>query len=105
MAAFIFDASGIVKRYLTEIGSGWVQGLTNPAAAHEILLTRITRVEIVAAITRRSCGGPVPATVAPALLAQFRHDAAHQYTILGRDHPLSGTKETSVAPSASRAWR
>jgi len=78
MAAFIFDASGIVKRYLTEIGSGWVQGLTDPAAAHEILLTRITRVEIVAAITRRSRGGPVPATVAPALLAQFRHDAAHQ---------------------------
>jgi len=82
MAAFIFDASGIVKRYLTEIGSGWVQGLTDPAAAHEILLSRITRVEIVAAITRRSRGGPVPATVAPALLAQFRHDAAHQYTIL-----------------------
>jgi uncharacterized protein len=82
MAAFIFDASGIVKRYLTEIGSGWVQGLTDLAAAHEILLTRIARVELVAAITRRSRGGPVPATAAPALLAQFRHDAAHQYTIL-----------------------
>jgi predicted nucleic acid-binding protein len=82
MAAFIFDASGIVKRYLTEIGSGWVQGLTDPAAAHEIFLTRITRVEIVAAITRRCRGGSLPATVAPALLAQFRHDAAHQYTIM-----------------------
>ena len=33
MAAFIFDASGIVKRYLSEIGSGWVQGLTDPNAA------------------------------------------------------------------------
>ncbi len=62
----------------TEVGSGWVQGLTDPAAAHEVFLTRITRVEIVAAITRRSRGGPVPATAAPALLAQFRHDAAHQ---------------------------
>ncbi len=81
MAAFIFDASGIVKRYLTEIGSGWVQGLTDPNAAHEIFLTRLTRVEIVAAITRRGRGGPVAAAV-PAILAQFRHDAAHQYTIL-----------------------
>jgi hypothetical protein len=26
MAAFILDASGIVKRYLVETGSGWVQG-------------------------------------------------------------------------------
>jgi len=82
MAAFIFDASGIVKRYLTEIGSGWVHGLTEPAAAHEIFLTRLTRVEIVAAIARRGRGGPVPAAAVPALLAQFRHDAAHQYTIL-----------------------
>src|SRR6516162_9438102 len=82
MAAFICDASGIIKRYLTEIGSGWVQGLTDPAVAHEVFLTRLTRVEIVAAIARRSRGGPVPPAAAPALLAQFRHDAAHQYNIL-----------------------
>ena len=82
MTAFIFDASGIVKRYLTEIGSGWVQSLTDPPAAHEIFLMRLTRVEIVAAIARRARGGPVPAAAAPAFLAQFRHDAAHQYTIL-----------------------
>jgi predicted nucleic acid-binding protein len=82
MAAFIFDISGIVKRYLTETDSGWVQGLGDPSSAHEIFLTRLTRVEIVAAITRRSRGGPVAAAAAPALLAQFRHDAAHQYTIL-----------------------
>ena len=82
MAAFICDASGIVKRYLTEVGSAWVQGLTDPAAAHEVFLTRLTRVEIVAAIARRARGGPVPPAAAPALLAQFRHDAAHQYTIL-----------------------
>ena len=41
MAAFIFDASGIVKRYLTEISSAWVQRLIDPAAAHEALLTRL----------------------------------------------------------------
>jgi hypothetical protein len=29
MAAFIFDAGGIVKRYLTEIGSVWVQSLAD----------------------------------------------------------------------------
>jgi uncharacterized protein len=60
----------------------FVDGLTDPAAAHEIFLTRLTRVEIVAAITRRSRGGRLPPAAAPALLVQFRHDAAHQYTIL-----------------------
>src|SRR5208282_6130714 len=104
MAAFIFDASGIVKRYLTEVGSGWVQGLTDPAAAHEILLTRITRVEIVAAITRRSRGGPVPATAAPALLAQFRHDAAHQYTILEVTPALLADAERLAESHGLRAY-
>jgi len=82
MAAFIFDASGIVKRYLIEVGSGWVQGLADPAAAHEIFISRITRVEIVAAITRRGRGGPLPVSSVPALLAQFRHDAVHQYNVV-----------------------
>jgi predicted nucleic acid-binding protein len=103
MAAFIFDASGIVKRYLTEIGSGWVQGLTDPNAAHEIFLTRLTRVEIVAAITRRGRGGPVAAAV-PAILAQFRHDAAHQYTILEIASAVLADAERLAETSGLRAY-
>jgi predicted nucleic acid-binding protein len=82
MAAYAFDASGIVKRYLNEIGSGWVQGLADPTAAHEIFLTRICRVEVIAAVTRRGRGGSLPASAATAIVGQFRHDAAHQYNIL-----------------------
>jgi predicted nucleic acid-binding protein len=82
MAALLFDASGIVKRYLTEIGSGWVQGLADPAAAHELFLTRVTRVEVVAAVTRRGRGGLMPAPAVIGLVAQFRYDAAHQYNIV-----------------------
>jgi predicted nucleic acid-binding protein len=104
MAAFLFDASGIVKRYLTEIGSGWVQGLTDPAAAHEVFLARITRIEIVAAITRRGRGGPVPATAAPAVLAQFRHDAAHQYTILEVTPALMADAERLAEIHGLRAY-
>jgi uncharacterized protein len=82
VAAFLFDASAIVKRYLTEIGSGWIRGLADPAALHELFLTRIARVEVVAAVTRRGRGNVIPAAAAAALVAQFRHDAAHQYNIL-----------------------
>ena len=104
MAAFICDASGIVKRYLTEIGSGWVQGLTDPNASHELFLTRLTRVEIVAAITRRIRGGPLPAAAAPALLAQFRHDAAHQYTILEITPALLADAERLAETHGLRAY-
>jgi uncharacterized protein len=82
VAAFIFDASAIVKRYLKETGSRWIHGLADPAAAHELFLTRIARVEIVAAVTRRGRGNVIRVAAATALIAQFRHDAAHQYNIL-----------------------
>jgi predicted nucleic acid-binding protein len=81
MAAFIFDASGIVKRYIQEIGTGWVRSLADPTASNKVFLTRITRVEVTAAITRRGRGGPLTSTVA-AILVQFRQDATHEYNIL-----------------------
>jgi predicted nucleic acid-binding protein len=81
VAAYFLHASAIVKRYLKEIGSGWVHGLAAPAAGHELFLTRIGRVEVIAAVARRARGNAIPATSA-ALIAQFRHDATHQYNIL-----------------------
>ena len=82
MAAFIFDASAIVKRYVTEIGTGWVRTLTDPTDGHEIFLTRVTRVEVTAAVTRPGRGGLSTGTNATAIRSQFRYDATHQYNIL-----------------------
>ena len=31
MALFYFDTSGIVKRYVLETGTAWVQDITNPS--------------------------------------------------------------------------
>jgi predicted nucleic acid-binding protein len=82
MAVLIFDASGIVKRYVNELGSPWVQTQADPLAGHEIFLTRITRVEIAAAIARRG-RGPLPAGVTVAsILTQFRYNSVHHYNIL-----------------------
>jgi len=82
MAAFIFDASGIVKRYIQEIGTGWVRGLTDPTASNELFLTHITRVEVTAAIARRGRGGTPLASTVASVPVQFRQDAGHQYNIL-----------------------
>lgn len=82
MAAFFCDASGIVKRYVREMGTPWVRALADPGAGHELFLARISRVEVTAAITRRGRGGLLAAGSVPALLAQFRSDATHQYNIL-----------------------
>ena len=77
MAAFIFDASGIVKRYVQETGTSWVRALTDPAKGHEIYLSRIIRVEVTAAVIRRSRGGLSSTTGAAVILSQFRYEIAH----------------------------
>lgn len=82
MAAFVFDASGIVKRYVQETGTGWVRSLTDLAAGHELFLTRITRVEVTSALTRRGRGSLSAASAVAAILLQFRQNATHQYNVI-----------------------
>lgn len=50
MSSFFLDSSALAKRYLTEIGSTWIVGLTDPAAGHSILVAGIALVEVAAAL-------------------------------------------------------
>jgi hypothetical protein len=53
VAVFFLDASNVVKRYVREPGTSWVQALTAPTSRDLHCLVRITRPDTVAAITRR----------------------------------------------------
>ena len=41
MAAYVLDASAVVKHYIQEVGTGWVRNLTAPSSSHLIYLARI----------------------------------------------------------------
>ena len=79
MAAYFFDSSALVKRYVQETGTAWVLRVTDPAAGHSIYVARITGVEVVSALTRQTRSGALSPTVTATALAAFRHDFAHQY--------------------------
>lgn len=104
MAAFIFDASAIVKRYVQEVGTGWVQALTSPTAGHELFLSRITRVEVTATVTRRGHRGLPGGVSFTALLSQFRYNATHQYNILEIIPPLLIEAERLAEVHALRGY-
>jgi predicted nucleic acid-binding protein len=53
MNTYFFDASALVKRYLTEIGSKWVQTLIDSSAEDVVAVAEITRVEVAAALAAR----------------------------------------------------
>jgi predicted nucleic acid-binding protein len=83
VAGYFFDTSGLVKRYVSESGSLWVNALVAPAARNSIFIVRITAVEVAAAITRRVRGGSLSAADGNQFLAWFRHDYDHQYRLTG----------------------
>lgn len=79
MADYFLDSSALVKRYIKETGSIWVNSLFDPAADNEIFAASITCVEIVAAITRRARGKTITAAEAASTCHQIRTDWAYDY--------------------------
>lgn len=82
MGLYYFDTSGLVKRYVLEAGTPWVQALADPVAGPSLFIARITPVEVASAVARRERGGSLAATDAATALADFQHDCARQYRIV-----------------------
>lgn len=82
MAAFFCDSSAIVKRYVSETGSDFVENLADLKNGNVILLARITQVEIAAAIARRLKGGSLARVDAQNALVAFQHDLTNSYFIV-----------------------
>jgi uncharacterized protein len=82
VAIFFLDTSAVVKRYIQENGSPWVQALAAPTSGHALFVARITLAETVAAVTRRERGGHIAASAAATALADFQYDFARQYLVV-----------------------
>jgi predicted nucleic acid-binding protein len=78
---YFFDSSAMVKRYINEVGTGWVTSLTDPTAGNRIQVARITGVEVVSAITRRARDGSISTNDAAAAIALFRHHLTNRYFV------------------------
>lgn len=79
MAGFFCDSSAIVKRYVNETGSNFVENLADSKSGNIILLARITQVEVAAAVARRLKNGSITAAAAQNALAAFQHDLTNDY--------------------------
>jgi predicted nucleic acid-binding protein len=75
VGVFYFDTSALVKRYVAETGTGWVQGITDPVSGHDIFVAKIAGPEAVSAFVRQASPLPRLATV----LANFLYDFHNQY--------------------------
>ncbi len=82
MAAYFLDTSTVVKRYVQETGTAWVQAVADPAAGHFLYVARITDVEMTAAIARRRRSGSLSLAQSVQAVTAFRQDLAQHYRIV-----------------------
>lgn len=79
MKGFFCDSSAVVKRYVSETGSEYVEQLAEGGNGNVILLALITQVEVVAAITRKARGGHTTLADAENAIAAFEYDLLNTY--------------------------
>ncbi len=79
MAAYFCDSSAIVKRYMTETGSAWLETMTDPSSGNRVYVARITFVEVISAMTRREKGKHIPATDADNARLIFEQDYLNEF--------------------------
>jgi len=82
VAILFLDSSALVKHYVPEAGSAWVQAMTDPKTDNRLYVARITGVEVVAAITRRQRRGDITPNDAGIVLAAFRRDFPAAFAVV-----------------------
>lgn len=82
MNAYFLDSSAVVKRYIAEVGSGWMQNVFASAATSPLFVARITSVEVAAAIVRRTRKGDISPAEATVAQTAFRQDLANGFNFV-----------------------
>ena len=53
MPSYFIDTSALSKRYVTEVGTSWMIGLTHAVSGNLVLISELTIVEFCSALARR----------------------------------------------------
>jgi uncharacterized protein len=86
MGTYFFDTSALVKRYVTEPGSGWVTAHCRLEAGHTIIISQATLVEVVATLCRKAreinSNQLISVDDRDEYIALFRQDVRKRYNVV-----------------------
>ena len=82
VVAYFVDSSALVKRYVQEVGTSWVRGVTRSKPDSYLYIASITSVEVTSAIARRRAGKTLLPARASSILARFRQHLTGRYNVL-----------------------
>lgn len=81
MSHYFFDSSALVKRYVVETGTEWVNSVCNVPDT-TLYLARISGAEIIAALFQQVRTGSLTLSDAQAAATQFKTDFQNYYQIV-----------------------
>ena len=110
MKIYQIDSSGIVKRYVDEVGSRSIREICDPNTGNIVSILRITMAEVASAFSRRCRERTITGHERDDLIASFLNDCHTQYQIcevtqdivslavhLVRRYPLRGYDAVQLA--------
>jgi len=114
VAIYFLDTSAVVKRYVSEAGSVWINAICDPSAGNSLYIARITAVEVISALARRHRKGDIDQTSFDTLANRFQFDFRTQYKVveigvtliddamrLAKTHTLRGYDAVQLAALSS----
>ncbi len=79
MASYFLDTSAIIKHYFLEPGHAWIENLYRPVEKHDIYISQIALVEVLASICRKAHEQNLVASDRDTLINTFRRDSQKIY--------------------------
>lgn len=81
MSVFYMDTSAIAKRYISEIGSSWIQALVDQTAGHQIVFCDLTPVEFASILARQQREKRVTLADVARLEGDYQFHHSHEYWV------------------------
>ena len=82
MSVAYFDTSALLKRYVTEIGSGWVNAVLAAADAPAVFTSHLALVETTCAFARRLRDKTITVSAHAQSVAAFDYDVTYRYKVV-----------------------
>ena len=104
MTVYFLDSSALVKRYIAEVGTAWIQILTDAETGNLLFMARIAWIEVLSAFARRQREGLLNRADVNELMMAFRSHLNHQYEMVEVDAALAETAGQLAMQHPLRAY-
>lgn len=81
MGTYFLDSSALVKCYVPEQGQSLLLALCDPTQGHDLYISQIALVEVVASFCRKARENSITITERDTLIGTFRQDAQDTYSV------------------------